>query len=328
MTKYTRGDARSAVNRRTRASVDNYKARVLYFLRFCISRITNKSALSAPLQLGGKFALPSVVIPLGVLSLALLVNIPATGSSFSEGVTVTDGNYVNGALISLTSTEPASIELADVNTTNYLAGVVEPAGEGLIVSEVEGSNVYVATDGIVEAFVSDLNGEIKTGDFIGASWIKGVGMKALENTETDQKVLGVALQDQDLSDEYTYLVEDVETPNGTKEANVGKVSIKIFPRDTGPYFGSSTESGLEEFANNLTGKEVPLVRIIAALLLFSVAIVISGVFMTNGIKSSLNSLGRNPLASQSIFSTLTQISVVSVGLILVGATVAYVVLVI
>jgi len=302
-------------------------SRLFVFKRSVIER--SKIALSAPLQQGGKFALPSVVIPLGALSFALLALIlPVSASSFSEGIAASSGDYVNGTLVSLITTEPASIELADVNTSNYLAGVVEPEGQGLLVSDVEGSDVYIATLGVVTAFVNDLNGEIKAGDFIGASWIKGVGMKALENTDTDQKVLGIALQDQETTDQYSYTVEDVKTPQGIKTARVGKISIKIFPRDVGPYFSASDKSGLEEFASNLAGREVPFVRIVTALMLFSVAVVISGVFMTNGIRGGLTSLGRNPLASQSIFTTLTQISVVSVGLILVGAAVAYAVLVI
>ena len=300
-----------------------------FFLRTNSFVKINKSALSAPLQQGGKFALSSVVIPLGALSFALLVLIlPVSASSFSEGIAAPSGDYVNGTLVSLITTEPASIELADLNTSNYLAGVVEPEGEGLLVSDVEGSNLYIATSGIVTAFVNDLNGEIKAGDFIGASWIKGVGMKALENTDTDQKILGVALQDQETTGQYVYTVEKVETPQGIKTAKVGKINIKIFPRDVGPYFSASDKSGLEEFASNLAGKEVPFVRIVTALMLFSVAVVMSGVFMTNGIRGGLTSLGRNPLASQSIFATLTQISVVSVGLILVGAAIAYAVLVI
>jgi len=225
-------------------------------------------------------------------------------------------------------TEPISVEAADLNTGDYLIGIVESESDGLIVSDYSGSDVYIATSGVATAFISDVNGPIKTGDFIGASWIKGIGMKVLEDTDTDQKILGVALQDLNTTDGSTYLIEDVETPDGNKDARIGKISIKIFQRDIGPYFESEQLSMLEDFANRLVGKNVSYVRIIAALLLFGVSIVISGIFMTNAIRGSLKSIGRNPLASQSIFSMLTQISAVAVGLIIVGAAVAYVVLVI
>jgi len=290
----------------------------------------SKITLSTPLSKENMFALSSFVVPLGVLSLVLL---PAQfqdtvhASSSSEGL----GSAVQlaeGTLVSLITTEPISIEPADINSSDYLAGVVEAETDGLIVSDYNGSDIYIATSGVTEAFISDINGPVKTGDFIGASWIRGVGMKVLEGSESDQKILGVALQDLNTKDDSTYLLADVETPNGNKDANVGKISIKIFKRDIGPYFESNQLSGIEEFATRLAGKNVPYVRVIAALLLFVVAVIISGIFMTTAIRGSLKSIGRNPLASQSIFSMLIQISAIAIGLIIIGATVSYVVLVI
>lgn len=329
MKKHTRGDARPGRFSKTRASVDYYKARVLYFSRSNLSKTFDKPVLSTLQQLGSKFALLSVVIPLSVLSFVLLTQktAPVQASNFSEGI-VAPNQLVEGTLVSLITTEPASVELADINKSNYLAGVVEAKGDGLLVSDTVGANVYVATAGIVKAFISDINGEIKAGDFIGASWIKGVGMKVLEVADNDQKILGVALQDLNTEDAFAYTAENIETPSGKKTAKIGKISIKIFTRDIGPYATDDGKSALEGFASNLAGKEVSLVRIFASLILFSVSVAISGVFMANAIRSGLTSIGRNPLASQSIFTALTQISGVSIGLIVLGAAVAYAVLVI
>ncbi len=336
MKNHTRGDARSSKFRRTRASVSNYKARVLFLLRSNPSngskRVPDrKLVLSTLTHKESKFALLSFVIPLGVLSTALLltplVGNTATAAIFSEGA-ISPDNLVEGTLVSLVTTEPISVEAADVNTGNYLAGVVVSEESGLIVSDKDDSSVYIATEGVASAFVSDVNGTVKAGDFIGSSWIKGVGMKVLKLENTDQKVLGVALQDLNVEDEYSFFVEKVKTLDGDREARVGKISIKLFPRDIGPYFASDTPSGLEDFASKLAGKDVSFIRIIAALLLFGVSVGVSAIFMSNAIRGSLKSIGRNPLASQSIFSTLTQISTVSIGLIIFGAAVAYVVLVV
>ncbi len=337
MKNITRGDARSRIFHRTRASVSKYKARVLYFVRenSSSSRVARvriiKSALSTLMHKESKFALLSFVIPLSVLSFALLQ--PPLSTNAVSAVTVSEGaispdQLVEGTLVSLITTEPVSVEAADINTGNYLAGVVVAEGSGLIVSDTDNSNVYIATEGVASAFVSDLNGDVKAGDFIGASWIKGVGMKVLELENVDQKVLGVALQDLNVTEEYSFYVEKVETLDGDKEARVGKISIKLFSRDIGPYFASDTPSGLETLASKLAGKDVSFIRIVAALLLFGVSVGVSAIFMSNAIKGSLRSIGRNPLASQSIFATLTQISTVSIGLIVFGAAVAYVVLVV
>ncbi len=338
MKNNTRRDARSGKFCRTRASVNQYKARVLYFVQFNFENHSNKKrvqsrkvVLSTLMHKESMFALLSFVIPLSVLSLALLhpvfVGVGAATPTYSEG-TISPEDLVVGTLVSLITTEPISVEAADINTGNYLAGVVVEEGSGLIVSDIDDSNVYIATEGTISTFVSDVNGEVKTGDFIGASWIKGVGMKVLQQSDTDQKVIGVALQDLNTSEEYSFFVEKVETLNGDREARVGKISIKLFPRDIGPYFASDQPSGLEDFATKLAGKDVSFIRIMAALLLFGISVGVSAIFMTNAIRGSLRSIGRNPLASQSIFATLTQISTVSIGLIIFGAAVAYVVLVV
>lgn len=338
MKKQTRGDARTGSFYRARASVSTYKARVLYFAHSHLgsnsikARVqSRKAALSTLTHKESKFALLSFVIPLSVLSFVLLQLALTSGSvgaaTFSEGA-ISPEDLVEGTLVSLITTEPVSVEAADVNTGNYLAGVVVEEGSGLIVSDTEDSTLYIATEGVVSAFVSDVNGEIKAGDFIGASWIKGVGMKVLEEENVDQKVIGVALQDLNVEDDYSFYVEKVETLDGDREARVGNISIKLFPRDVGPYFASDQPSGLEEFASKLAGKDVSFIRITAALLLFGVSVGAAAIFMSNAIRGSLKSIGRNPLASQSIISTLTQVSTVSIGLIVFGAAVAYVVLVV
>lgn len=337
MKKQSRGDARSGNFHRARASVSNCKARVLYFTRFNLrnnlseTRVRpSKAALSTLMHKESKFALLSFVIPLSVLSLALvgpMLTSSVDAATFSEGA-ISPESLVEGTLVSLITTEPVSVEAADVNTGNYLAGVVVTEGSGLIVSDNDDSTLYIATEGVASTFVSDVNGEVKAGDFIGASWIKGVGMKVLEGENVDQKVIGVALQDLNVEENYSLFVEKVETLDGDRRARVGKISIKLFPRDIGPYFASDQQSGFEEFASKLAGKDVSFIRIIAAMLLFGVSVAASALFMTNAIRGSLNSIGRNPLASHSIISTLTQISTVSIGLIIFGAAIAYVVLVV
>jgi len=337
MKNQTRGDARTSDSNRACASDKIYRARVLYFLRthpfkyvVFLRRLSSKTKLSTPVHKESRFALLSFVIPLGVLSFVLLQLVLTSGAgaaTFSEGA-ISPEDLVEGTLVSLITTEPVSVEAADVNTGNYLAGVVVEKGDGLIVSDTDDSTLYIATEGVASVFVSDVNGGIKAGDFIGASWIKGVGMKVLEEENVDQKVIGVALQDLNVEEEYSFFVEKVETLDGDREARVGKISIKLFPRDIGPYFASDQPSGLEDFANKLAGKDVSFIRIMAALLLFGVSIGASAIFMSNAIRGSLKSIGRNPLASQSIISTLTQVSTVSIGLIVFGTAVAYVVLVV
>lgn len=244
------------------------------------------------------------------------------GGSLAEGYP-TSGNITRGSLVILSNDTPPQVELANLNNSEYLVGVVGDNGDSLITLNKEGEDVVVVTGGEVFAYVSDLSGDIKPGDFIGTSWINGVGMKA--ERVVDQKLLGVALEAFD-AESTAVDIEDVETIHGTKSARVGKIAIRLFEREVGQETGQSL-SALESFALRVAGKDVPFARVIAAFGLFTISVIIAGVFLANAIKSSLISIGRNPLAQGSIFNTLTQISGVSIGLVLIGAALSYVVLI-
>ena len=227
-------------------------------------------------------------------------------------------------MVAIQDSTPVSVSLADINNTDFLVGVVEPENGSLIAISREVGDLTVALSGEVKVFVSDINGEIEQGDFIGSSWIRGVGMKAIDNS--DQKIIGVALENfADVEDMAE--VEGLDTPQGNVSAKIGKITIRIFDKQVGQDFTAENANFLEQFAARIAGKEVVFARIIAASVLFIVSAVISGVFLANAIKGSFISLGRNPLASSSIYSQLIQVSGVSIGVILIGTVLAYIVLI-
>lgn len=242
----------------------------------------------------------------------------------SEGFP-SDGNYPSGTLVSIRNTIPTTIELASVLNSDYLLGVVERTGDSLLSFSDGMDDVAVTTIGQAEAFVSDVNGDIKIGDFIGASWIKGVGMKA--NSEVQQKLLGIAIEDFSEAATNVVLARDIETPSGKKDARIGKIAIRLFNKEVGPDVNDG-RSSLENFASRVAGKDVAFVRVVASAGLFVVTVLISSVFLANAIKGSFISIGRNPLSSASVFNSLMHISGVSIGLLLIGAVIAYVVLVV
>lgn len=247
----------------------------------------------------------------------------AKAASVAEGYP-TDTNLIEGTLVTISNDVPPKVELANLSNSQYLIGVVEKDGQSLLTLNKDGADILVATSGEVFVFVSDLAGDIEPGDFIGTSWVSGVGMKAQRVTE--QKLLGVALEPFNEAYENAVVVEDLNTPNGEKTARIGKIAVRLFEREVGPDSEGSV-SALERLAFRLAGREVPFVRILAAVGLFSISAIISGVFLTNAIRSSLISIGRNPLAHSSIFASLTQVSGVSIGLVLIGTAIAYMVLI-
>lgn len=250
-----------------------------------------------------------------------------SASSLSERFPSNE-NYPNGTIVSIGSESPSSVNLADITNTDFVVGVVEDDESGLLSITREQGNISVALSGEVEVFVSDVNGPIAQGEFVGTSWIRGVGMKSLENT--DQKLIGIALEAFDENSPGSIEVNDIETPSGTQSANVGKIALRLFDRQVGSEFSSedSETTALERFAARVAGKEVLFARVVAATVLFMVSAVVGGVFLANAIRGSFISLGRNPLASSSIYANLIQVSGVSIGVIFIGTVLAYFVLVI
>ena len=257
------------------------------------------------------------------ICLSVIAPILAMAASISESYP-SDNNYLLGSLVSIKQTEPVSIELAHINNNNYLTGVSVAEEDSLLNINREGATIHVATSGDVEVFVSDINGPIVTGDFIGASWISGVAMRADQGSE--QKLLGVALQDFSEENIDQVAITDVDTPTGSRDTAAGKIIVRLFDRDIGTNTALS-QSGIEALAQRIAGKDVAYARVLMATGLFLISAIISGVFLANAIRGSFISLGRNPLASSSIFASLMQVSGVSIGLVILGAFMAYLVLI-
>lgn len=258
------------------------------------------------------------------LLLATLCWLPVVrAASFSEEYPSGE-NYPLGTLVSIKQTEPVEVELANLNNNQYLTGVVVPKADSLISIENQGSDLSVATSGDVIVFVSDINGDITAGDFVGSSWISGVAMRS--STGAEQRLLGIALQDFNADNNETIEFKDVKTPSGNMATSVGKIAVRLFDRDIGTDY-SRQLSGIEQLAQRVAGKNVAYSRALMAIGLFISSAIISGVFLANAIRGSFISLGRNPLASESIFNSLLQVSGVSISLVIVGAFMAYLVLI-
>ena len=72
--------------------------------------------------------------------------------------------------------------MADTTNINTLLGVVV-AAQDYLVNIDSTKTVQVITNGAALTLVSDINGEVRTGDPLTASPIEGVAMKATESTK-------------------------------------------------------------------------------------------------------------------------------------------------
>lgn len=253
-------------------------------------------------------------------SMSSLTHASIVGEEFNS-----DQYLEKGSIVSLSQDNPKSVELSTITNSEYLVGVVNQVDSNVVTYTKDSSEVKVSVSlaGETEVFVSDANGPIVKGDFVGASWLEGVGMKAV--TSDKQKLLGVALDDFNLDSANTY--GPIETANGKKEVKVGTINVRLFEKE-GNQELLLNRGGLEGFLTSLAGREVSFAKIMAGSVIFLMSVVVAGFFASSSIRGSFISIGRNPMASASIYRSLLHVTMVSVTVIVIGTTLSYVVLVV
>lgn len=241
-------------------------------------------------------------------------------SSISQGFQTTDTNIVEGALVSLKPGTPNAVELSSSTRVDQLIGIV---GDRPLIELSNGENsVQVVTSGVTLALVSDINGEVKTGDKITASPIEGVGMKATQSGI----IAGTAQADLGSVDTSGRTVTD---KSGAKQAvKIGLIPLQV---DTVFFAGASTgstfvPSAIQDLANSIAGREVSAVRVMVAALLLILLLVSVVVLLYSSVKSSIISIGRNPLSENAVHKSLFQVGLTIVGLLAFTVILVYLIL--
>jgi uncharacterized membrane protein len=83
---------------------------------------------------------------------------------------------------------------------------------------------------------------------------------------------------------------------------------------------------LQKISNSVANKSVPVIRVYTALLIFFIAIVAAITILFSGVKSSLISLGRNPLSRRVIFRGMYRAVFTGIGVSIIGLAGVYLLL--
>jgi len=242
-------------------------------------------------------------------------------SSIAQGFKTDDPNVVSGAIVSLKKATPNTVELATADKTDQMLGI---AGTDSLIelSGSNGSTVQIITNGNATALVSDMNGAVKTGDKITASPIAGVGMKATESV----LIIGTAQANLSAADTKTRTITDKKGNRQT--VHIGAIPLqvdKVFYEP--PQFQDSfLPSALQDFANNLAGRPVSPVRVLIAgfLVIFLFTTVIA--LLYSSVRSSIVSIGRNPLSEVAVHKSLMQVGITVLGVMIFTVVVIYLIL--
>lgn len=268
-----------------------------------------------------KSPLRAVAISAGVLVMALAVFTPAAYAitSLSESYTSTDDLAI-GSLVSMENDENDIVVASESKNVDTLLGVVIASGSSLLtLSNGKADQVQVATSGTLPVIVSDINGEITRGDHITAGPVKGVGMRASANV----RVVGIAQGKMTNTREEKYKNSD-----GKEETmKIGEVPVLI---NVAYYFKEPEKTivpaAIQNVANTMAGREVGTVPIIISGAIFLIMLIIVSSLIYSMIRSSIISVGRNPLSQSAIYRDLVQLSGLVLAILGVGLVSIYLVL--
>lgn len=256
-----------------------------------------------------------------VLSIFSAPLVSAQGnSSISQEFKTKDSSVASAALVSIEKDNSNTISLSTMDEADKLLGVV--GAKPLIELSGGNSGVQVVTSGLTLALVSDINGKVVNGDKVTASPIEGVGMKAT----TSAVIVGTAQGD--LSSVSTE-TRTITTKDGKKQTvHIGllpvQVGVAYYTVDDGK--ASFVPSFLQELANNVSGRNVSPVRVLVAALILLLLFVSITVLLYSAVRSSIISIGRNPLSESAVRKSLVEVGLTVAAVLVFAILIIYLVL--
>jgi len=263
-----------------------------------------------------KLSLRKVLSCSGLVALVIAANAgPIAAQTVTQGY-ASDGLLQRGTIVSLQVDNALGVEPANLDNTDRIHGVVVARNDATFVLTAEEEQTLVTTNGRFETFVSNENGPILSGDFISVSRVAGIGMKA---SEAETAIIGKATGSFD-GETGVLSTTEVDVNGELQKVSIGRIQVDIGVAGNPLYTPTKANvpGFLERIAENIAQKPVDPVRIYIGMVVFLAAGVISGTLLYSGIRSSVISVGRNPLSKKSITKSLMQIILTSVIILLLG----------
>jgi hypothetical protein len=172
--------------------------------------------------------------------------------------------------------------------------------------------------------VSDQNGIIHKGDYISISSLNGIGMKA---TDTEPIILGPSSADMAKSEMVESNVT-VKTGNARRAVNIYLLPV-VVGVGSNPNAGKGTGNlpGFVQLATTaIANKPVSAARVYLGIAVLILAAFISGSLLFSGVRNSITSIGRNPLARPAIVRGLLQVILTGIIVFIIGLFAVYLLL--
>lgn len=257
---------------------------------------------------------------------ASLVSVaPVAAQSLAQAYQVS-GSVQKGMIVMLDPKDSEKVRPLTNKKDNAMHGVVVAANETVLSlgNEANVSQVYVANKGKYDVLVSTQNGTIRSGDLVSISSLDGVGMKA----DSGQSViLGRALADYDGTRNVSGTAE-LATSTGRKQVAIGLlyVDIGVSHNPLAGSSGSPIPTFMKKAGESIAGKPVSAMRLYLALGVLIATTFMTGSLLYGGVRTSLVSIGRNPLARSRILKGLLQVLFMSLIIFSFGVFAIYLLL--
>lgn len=278
------------------------------------------SALANPKKLSVRFGGLFIALILSALPLLPLQAQNNDAAAISQGFTTSESDIAVGAVVGFTPNSQSSIQLSNTDRVTQMVGVV--GNKPLIELSENGKEVQVVISGATQTLVSDINGDVKAGDKITASPINGVGMKAVDSS----LVVGTAQSDLSKVKTTTKSVKDKQGQSVDVKVGLMPVQINV------TYYVAPDEQKtflppfLQALANSVAGKDVSPVRVIVSSVVLVFGFIAIAVLLYSSTRSSIISIGRNPLSEGAVRKSLFEVGATALGILLVMLIAIYLVL--
>lgn len=262
---------------------------------------------------------------LSVACLFLCSTLLAYSATLARGYNTEDTSLTVGMAVARDTNQQDNDHVTGAKSTdlNNFVGIVTTFDANLISVSGAKGDILVTSEGVVEAYASNINGNIESGDLLTLSPVVGTLMKL---DDSAQKAVAVALEDFNSSSEGASN-QQLSSINGeTISVSIGKIQVDLTSSIVSQNIAVSDNSILASLGSSITGKPVGKYRVFAALAIFAILIIIEGTMIYGSIRNTFVALGRNPLAKKAILGQLLQTSWISLIILIFGLGVVYLIL--
>ncbi len=269
------------------------------------------------------------------LLLAVSILLLTGGTLAAQAVTrayTADSNLQRGMIVRLADKDKTKVQALKSDDISHMEGVVVAANDAPVTlsdSDPTKQQVFVATTGRYHILASTQNGPVKSGNFLTVSSLAGVSMNA---GPQQSLVVGKALEAFDGKTGVSGTAK-LKSPDGAEtNVAVGLIAVDInishnpLEAKKEQKVPSIFLGFLQSAAVAIVNKPVEPAKLYLAALLLLLSTAIAGSILYAGVRSSIVSIGRNPLAKKSIIGNLLQIVLVSIIVLIIGLLGVYLLL--